>query len=482
MKQIAGLRLGQHLAMTPALQQSIKLLQLSTLDLQQEISQVLEQNFMLERADEASTPSTEAEAETAPGEEPAEQEAPVEDGADWDDEPYANAPASGSDDLDDYRQASLHQAPSLHEHLSWQATLYPFSELEMTVAEHLIDAVNDSGYLEDWPALEARVLALEGVTPELLGKVLAAVQDFDPPGVAARTLAECVLIQLRQLPPDTDGRTEALRLVESDLLPLLAGNNNLARLASQLDIPLQSAQAAAQLIQGLQPHPGSAFSRHEAQYVTPEIFVTKRRGHWHASLNPEIAPRLRINGEYLALIRRADSSPEQQTLKQHLQEARFFLNSLKSRNETLLRVAQCIVEEQRAFLDYGPEAMRPLILRDIAAQLGIHESTVSRATAHKYMATPRGLFELKYFFSSHVQTTAGGTASATAIQAMLKRLIAAEPPDAPLSDSQLAELLLKEGVKVARRTVAKYREALNIAPSHERKPAALPRGATKEAI
>ncbi|MGH8531111.1 MAG: RNA polymerase factor sigma-54 [Nevskiales bacterium] len=471
MKQIAGLRLGQHLAMTPALQQSIKLLQLSTLDLQQEISQVLEQNFMLERMEDVATASTEADAE--PGEDAASndsEEAGSESDTDWDDEPYANAPA-GSQELDDYRQASLHQAPSLHEHLSWQAQLCHFSALELELAEHLIDAVNDNGYLEDWPALQTRLLGMGEVDAEALAGVLAAVQDFDPPGVAARDLAECVTIQLRQTSAEVAGRAEALRLIEAGLLPLVA-SQNLARIAAQMNCGSDTVQTAVALIQGLQPHPGSAFSRHEAQYVTPEIFVTKRRGRWHASLNPEISPRLRINGEYLALIRRADASPEQQTLKQHLQEARFFLNSLKSRNETLLRVAQCIVEEQRAFLDYGPEAMRPLILRDIAAQLGIHESTVSRATAHKYMATPRGLFELKYFFSSHVQTTAGGTASATAIQAMLKRLIAAEAPDAALSDSRLAELLLKEGVKVARRTVAKYREALDIAPSHERKPAA----------
>lgn len=454
--------------MTPALQQSIKLLQLSTLDLQQEISQVLEQNFMLERIDEAAAP-TESDAE--PGEDAADDgEAGSESDTDWDDEPYANAPA-GSQELDDYRQASLHQAPSLHEHLLWQAQLCHFTPLELELAEHLIDAVNDNGYLEDWPTLETRLLAMDGVSAEMLARVRAAVQDFDPSGVAARDLAECIVIQLRQTPAEVAGRPEALRLIEAGLLPLVA-TQNLAKIAAQMDYGAEAVQTAVALIQSLQPHPGSAFSRHEAQYVTPEIFVTKRRGRWHASLNPEISPRLRINGEYLALVRRADSSPEQQTLKTQLQEARFFLNSLKSRNETLLRVATCIVEEQRAFLDYGPEAMRPLILRDIAAQLGIHESTVSRATAHKYMATPRGLFELKYFFSSHVQTTAGGTASATAIQAMLKRLIAAEAPDGALSDSQLAELLLKEGVKVARRTVAKYREALAIAPSHERKPAA----------
>ncbi len=474
MKQVAGLRLGQHLAMTPALQQSIRLLQLSTLDLQQEIAQVLEQNFMLERAEEPAAPASDEatdkpDQETAPADEAGEADA-AEAEADWDDEPYASSPV-GNSDLEDYRQASLHVPPSLHDHLLWQAQTCRFSPLELELAEHIIDAVNDNGYLEDWPALEARLQSRGEVAADLPAGVLAAIQDFDPPGVAARSLAECLNIQLRQLPLETGGRAEALALIEAGGLPLIAAQN-LAKLSAQLSCDTEATQAAVSLIQGLQPHPGSAFTQHEAQYVTPEIFVTKKRGRWAASLNPEMAPRLRINGEYLALVRRADSSPEQQTLKQHLQEARFFLNSLKSRNETLLRVAQCIVEEQRAFLDYGPEAMRPLILRDIAAQLGIHESTVSRATAHKYMATPRGLFELKYFFSSHVQTTSGGTASATAIQAMIKRLVVAEAPGTPLSDSQLADQLLKEGVKVARRTVAKYREALGIAPSHERKPAA----------
>jgi len=225
----------------------------------------------------------------------------------------------------------------------------------------------------------------------------------------------------------------------------------------------------AALVRNLQPHPGRPFQAHESDYLKPDVIVAKKSGRWRVSLNPEHTPRLRINSHYQGFIKRADQSRDQLQLKQHLQEARYFINSLESRNETILRVSQCIIEEQRAFLEYGEEAMRPLVLRDVAEQLGIHESTVSRATANKYMLTPRGLYELKYFFSSHVQTTQGGVCSATAIQAMIKRMVGGEDPARPLSDSTLADLLLKEGIQVARRTVAKYREALNIPPSHERK-------------
>lgn len=241
------------------------------------------------------------------------------------------------------------------------------------------------------------------------------------------------------------------------------------QLMRETGLDLESLRAGLALIQTLQPRPGRPFQAHESDYIAPDVHVIKKTGRWRVTLNGEHCPRLRVNPFYQRMIKRADTSQEQLTLKQHLQEARYFINSLEARNETLLKVAQCIVEEQRAFLEYGEEAMRPLVLRDVADRLGIHESTVSRATANKYMLTPRGLYELKYFFSSHVQTTEGGTCSATAIQAMIKRLIGAEDPAKPLSDSSLADLLLKEGIQVARRTVAKYREALNIPPSHERK-------------
>lgn len=460
--------------MTPALQQSIRLLQLSSLDLQEEIEQVLEQNFMLERVEErppkevpASEPGTEAE---APPERADDGDTP--DAADDESEDWRSAEPRGSgDDDEDFRQSGMHVPPSLREHLNWQLEVSPFTDLERALALHLIDAINDNGYLEDWPGLSERLLSQPNVTPTLLEQVLARVQDFDPPGVAARSVAECLRLQVRQLPADAPGHAIALALADSADTDLLTVKQP-QRIAEALGCDPVEAASALALIQALSPHPGGAFARVDAEYVTPEVFVTKKRSGWVVSLNPEVAPKLRINPEYQALVRRADASKEQQTLKQHLQEARFFLNSLKSRYDTLLRVAQCIVDNQRGFLDYGHEAMRPLILRDVAERLGVHESTVSRATAHKYLATPRGLFELKYFFSSQVSTTTGGAASATAIQAMIRRLVQAEPVGTPHSDSHLAELLLGEGIKVARRTVAKYRELMGIPPSHERKPPA----------
>jgi RNA polymerase sigma-54 factor len=481
--------------MTPALQQAIRLLQLSSLDLQMELRQALESNVMLELASESGEedeePAGDEEAEavaeasaTAESEEgggaessldltqSAEipEEMPVD--ADWGDIYDSAAPASsgsGDDDgLHDYLQANMHSTANLRDHLMWQASIAPFDETDAEMAMHLIDAVNDDGYLEDWEGLRARLSEALKVPPQRVEQVLRAVQDFDPPGVAARDLAECLRLQLQQYPELTPHRTEALRVLEAPMA-LLARREETA-LARATGLSAEQVRAALTLIQSLQPHPGRPYQAHESDYVAPDVFVTKSNGRWRVALNPEHTPRLRINSYYQGMIKRADTSRDQVTLKQHLQEARYFINSLEARNETLLKVAQCIVEEQRAFLDYGEEAMRPLVLRDIADRLGIHESTVSRATANKYMLTPRGLYELKFFFSSHVQTIEGGTCSATAIQAMIKRLIAQEEPAKPLSDSTLAEMLLKEGIQVARRTVAKYREALSIPPSHERKP------------
>ncbi|MDB5987698.1 MAG: polymerase factor sigma-54, partial [Nevskia sp.] len=367
-----------------------------------------------------------------------------------------------------YMQANLHSERSLREHLIWQANLSPFDDVDAEIALNLIDAINDDGYLEDWDAIRARLVSSLKVEPARIDAVLKMVQDFDPAGVAARDLTECLRLQLQQFAAATEGRDTALRLLEAPMV-LLARRDETA-LAKVTGLALAEIQPGLALIQQLQPHPGRPYQAHQNDYVAPDVFVIKKNGRWRVSLNPEHNPRLRINPYYHGLVKRADTSRDQLTLKQHLQEARYFINSLEARNETLLRVAQCIVEEQRAFLDYGEEAMRPLVLRDVAEKLGVHESTVSRATANKYLLTPRGLFELKFFFSSHVQTTEGGTCSATAIQAMIKRLIALEEPAKPLSDATLAEMLLKEGIQVARRTVAKYREAMHIPPSHERKP------------
>ena len=480
MKQSLNLNLSQSLTMTPALQQAIRMLQLSTLDLKTEIQEALETNVMLEADDghdeidareatRAEAAETQRSASDASADIP--ENLPVD--ADWNDiysGSAAPAPAPTSDDEDywDYRQANLTSTPDLHAHLTWQADMHRFSDVQRAIADHLIDAINERGLLDDWQELAPR-LARDFETDEAaIETVLAEIHRFDPPGVAARNLAECLSIQLHQMPDDTPARDIALRIVDNEPLECLASRDR-AALARRLGIETEDLERAIALIQTLQPQPGEAFSDHESNYVVPEVFVTRQSSRWQVSLNAEIAPRLRINSQYLALIKRADKSADQTTLKSHLQEARFFLNSLKSRNDTLLQVAQTIVEAQRAFLEYGEEAMKPLVLRDVAEQLDIHESTVSRATANKYMQTPRGIFELKYFFSSHVSTTDGGSASATAIQAMIKRMVAEERPGKPLSDSKLAELLLENGIQVARRTVAKYREALSIAPSHERR-------------
>ncbi len=490
MKQGFSLKMGQGLTMTPALQQAIRLLQLSSLDLQAEIQQALDSNVMLELEEsEAETPAEPA-ADTPTVDEPEEssdetfsaadtatdlrnteipEEMPVD--AEWSDTFDTPATAAGNSDneeeLHDLRQANLHSDGSLREHLAWQARLAPLGEWEREVATFLIDSINDDGYLENWDDACEHFRGAMGLSLEQMQRVLGVVQDFDPPGVAARDLAECLSLQLQQM-PDSAERALAQRMLREQL-PLLARRDS-AALAQALDASIEEAQTALALIQSLQPHPGRPYQSQDSGYVAPDVVVRKHQGRWKVALNPEVTPRVRINPHYLGMVKRADTSRDQVTMKQHLLEARYFISAVESRNDTLLKVAQAIVEEQRAFLEYGDEAMRPMVLRDISEKLGIHESTVSRATANKTMLTPRGLYEFKYFFSSHVQTLTGGTCSATAIQAMIKRLVTAESPALPLSDSALADLLLKDGIRVARRTVAKYREAMGIAPSHERRP------------
>ncbi len=487
MKAGLSLRMGQSLSMTPALQQAIRLLQLSSLDLEMEIQQALDSNVMLERDEPENTTSTDIAADQE--EAGASEGIPVREGpeaevfgdadslgetlpvdADWSDccdlDP---TPSSGTpnDELQQFMDANRSAARTLYDHLLEQLQLSELSGVAAEVGLHLIDAVDAEGYLRDFDDVAADLRMRYGLSDAQIGEVLDVVQGFDPSGVAARNLQECLQLQLWNLPSRTPGATTALLLVESHLARLPQTPDS--SLAHQLKVSVNEIDCARTLIRSLQPHPGRPFMDHESDYVAPDVFVRREKDHWQVSLNPAHRPKVRINSMYPQFIKRADTSPDQKLMKGHLQEARQFIHALEARNETLLRVSQAIVESQRGFLEYGTEAMRPMVLRDISAQLGIHESTVSRATANKFMATPRGLFELKFFFSSHVSTTEGGTASATAIQAIIKRLVAAELPDQPLSDSALSDQLLAEGIKVARRTVAKYREGLGIAPSHERR-------------
>ncbi len=475
--------------MTPALQQAIRLLQLSTLDLEMEIQQALDSNLMLETEEDASDaadlmavevpdakPDSAEAADLLPevtASETLPEEMPVD--VEWQDVFDEHVPASSSSNSDDeglqdFLQANAHVSETLMDHLMAQARVADLDEQEAIVVAHLIDSINEDGYLTDWEGISERLGESLGLSQADLDATLRLVQEFDPPGIGARDLSECLLLQLQQMPRSRPGRWAAMEIVECSLVYIAKRDE--AAIMRETGLTSEDITQGLELIRTLQPHPGKPFQLHESTYLTPDVIVSRSKGRWRVALNPENTPKLRINSRYQSFIKRADQSKEQVQLKQHLQEARYFINSLESRNDTILRVAQCVVEEQRAFLEYGEEAMRPLVLRDVSQTLGIHESTVSRATANKYMLTPRGLYELKYFFSSHVSTTQGGVASATAIQAMIKRLINAEDPVRPLSDSTLAELLLEEGIKVARRTVAKYREALKISPSHERKAAA----------
>ncbi len=474
--------------MTPQLQQAIRLLQLSSMDLQMEIQAVLESNLMLERveqeahdslspADEALAMATAEPAErTAAGEEldanntTLPEELPVDSA--WEDiyDSYDGTTSfsRGDDEQWDPYEQQADAPSSLHDHLIWQMELTPFSERDIAIATTLIDAIDETGYLS-LPLTEIH----QGLPAELeieldeVEAVLHRIQHFDPPGIAARNPVECLLLQLNQLPPDTPWLPQAQELVQYHL-DLLA-EHNLPLLARRLKVPRETLQQIVLLILSLNPHPGAQLSVTKPQYVIPDVFVHRQRNTWRVELNPDNAPRLRINSQYARLVRRADNSNDNLYLKNHLQEARWFLKSLKNRNQTLLKVASCIVERQREFLEYGEEWMKPLVLRNIAEAMEMHESTISRVTTQKYMHTPRGIYEFKYFFSSHVGTSDGGECSSTAIRAMIKKLIAEENPQKPLSDSTIAQSLGQEGIQVARRTVAKYREVMAIPSSTDRK-------------
>jgi RNA polymerase sigma-54 factor len=536
MKQSLQLKLGQHLTMTPQLQQAIRLLQLSTLDLQHEIQEALDSNPMLEMEDSFEVP-TASNSEFDEPDYPRQLEVPadpntatVDDFNEHYKESYTQTASSSSSDSgsdapsgesftesdnysdtgeysdsatewnesipselpvdtswDDVYQTSQTGSSSNHEnedgdyesrrtatdslydHLMWQLNLTPMSDRDRIIAMAIIDAVEPSGILsvtlED--IHEGLVSEWQDLELDEVVAVQHRIQQFDPCGACSQNLADCLTVQLLQLPEKTPFLAEAI-VIAKNYLPLLA-SRDFRQLMRRTKLKEDELSQAVTLIQGLNPRPGDMIANGDTEYIVPDVFVEKREGRWIVELNPDIAPRLRINSDYASMVKRADSSTDNTYLKDNLQEARWFLKSLQSRNETLLKVATCIVEKQRGFLDYGAEAMKPLVLHDIAELVEMHESTISRVTTQKFMHTPQGIFELKYFFSSHVSTDSGGECSSTAIRALIKKLVIAENPKKPLSDNKITDLLGEQGIQVARRTIAKYRESLNIPPSNERK-------------
>ncbi|ENU4767574.1 RNA polymerase factor sigma-54 [Escherichia coli] len=474
MKQGLQLRLSQQLAMTPQLQQAIRLLQLSTLELQQELQQALESNPLLEQIDtheEIDTRETQ-DSETLDTADALEQKEMPEElplDASWDTIYTAGTPSGTSGDyIDD--ELPVYQGETtqtLQDYLMWQVELTPFSDTDRAIATSIVDAVDETGYLtvplED--ILES--IGDEEIDIDEVEAVLKRIQRFDPVGVAAKDLRDCLLIQLSQFDKTTPWLEEA-RLIISDHLDLLA-NHDFRTLMRVTRLKEDVLKEAVNLIQSLDPRPGQSIQIGEPEYVIPDVLVRKHNGHWTVELNSDSIPRLQINQHYASMCNNARNDGDSQFIRSNLQDAKWLIKSLESRNDTLLRVSRCIVEQQQAFFEQGEEYMKPMVLADIAQAVEMHESTISRVTTQKYLHSPRGIFELKYFFSSHVNTEGGGEASSTAIRALVKKLIAAENPAKPLSDSKLTSLLSEQGIMVARRTVAKYRESLSIPPSNQRK-------------
>lgn len=491
MKPSLQLKIGQSLTMTPQLQQAIRLLQLSSLDLQNEIQEALESNPMLEGNEELPQESKESESNGKDTETTiSDKEASEIDTSDalknetiekdlavdtqWEDWQYSPPTSMARSEDDREFEYQGETSLSLHDHLAWQLDFTQVSERDKTIALVLIDEIDDEGYLRT-PISDIEVMLNEDEQEEFdeqveadeIEAVLSLIQSFDPIGVGARNLQECLQLQLNQFSEDVPFWIEAKELIDDHFDALAA--RNYKQIIRQTKWPEDFLKEVVTFVQRLNPRPGSNVSTSHSEYVVPDVFVSKKNGRWTVELNPDCAPKLKINASYASLIKRADSSSDNTYLKNNLQEAKWFIKSLQSRNETLLKVATSIVEKQMGFFEYGEEAMKPLVLSMIAEEVDMHESTVSRVTTQKYMHTPRGIFELKYFFSSHVSTAAGGECSSTAIRALIKKLIAAENNAKPLSDNKIANLLKEQGINVARRTIAKYREAMNIPPSNERK-------------
>lgn len=475
--------------MTPQLQQAIKLLQLSTLDLQQEIQEALDANPLLEvdegsdndnveknnlDADNDVQPSASSESlDTNEALEKNElpDELPID--STWDEYYSAgSAPAPGPASNDDDQIFQGETTDNIQDHLLWQMRLTPFSDVDRAIAIAIIDSIDESGYLtvsldDILQSVNTEDDVEEPVELDEIECVLKRIQMFDPIGSGSRSPQECLLVQLKQFSDDTPWLNEAKLLIEeyADLL----GSKDYRTLMRKSRLKEDDLREAMRLLQTLNPRPGSALITKEPEYVIPDVSVTKRNGRWVVELNPDSLPKLSVNQQYAAMSRQARNSSDSQFIRSHMQEAKWFIKSLESRNETLMKVANCIVQQQLGFFEHGPEMMKPMVLNDVAEMVDMHESTISRVTTQKYMHTPRGIFELKYFFSSHVATESGGECSSTAIRALIKKLVAAEKPSKPLSDSKIAQLLADQGIKVARRTIAKYRESLSIPPSNQRK-------------
>lgn len=480
MKLSVGLKVANSLSLTPQLQQAIRLLQLSSLELEQEIQLQLDSNPLLEKVEEQSnleslsTSEVEHDQKDLTNELNADHlpdDLPVD--TDWDDV-YTHQPtslgAAEYEEREDNRQGHL----SLQQHLIEQVNLLHFSKIDKLIAHCIIDSLDDKGFLEvEISEITTSVQHLlqsmdyeEEIEDDEVLVVLKHIQRLEPIGVGSRNLAECLIVQLDNLPASTPCRNDAIKLLQHYELLI---TNELPRLIKQTGLNPDQLRCAVDLLKTLKPHPGLEFQDRESDYQVPDVVVLKKNDCWQVMLNPDAMPKLRVNSFYANMIRRADQSDDNQYLRNQMLEAKNFIKSIDERHKTLLKVATCIVEHQKAFLEIGAEGMKPLVLRDIAEEVELHESTVSRVTTNKYMLTPRGLFELKYFFSSHVGTTSGGEASSTAIRAKIKKLISEENIRKPLSDNAIANMLKEEGIDVARRTVAKYRESLHIPSSSERK-------------
>jgi len=470
LKPSLQLKLGQQLTMTPQLQQAIRLLQLPALELQAHIRELLESNVMLEPMEETEGTGT-FEAVVTAAEQPKAPERSAETNVEvldegWSDHSVgpAETPWSGDDEerQQEYADAS---GQSLQEHLLWQLELASLAPRDLAIARAIVDAISDDGYVTESLAEVAQTLKPEiEASAEEIAQVLEGVQALDPPGVGARSVGECIELQLRQLDPATPGFATALEIARHHLE--LVAERELSLLRRELRASEEEIASALALVRSCHPRPGSTVSAGSAEYVVPDVFVRRTEHGWGVEINPATLPRVRLNQSYASLIGRNASHA---TMRAQLQEARWLLKSLEIRHETLMKVARSIVERQTAFLEHGDEHMRPMILKDIAEAVAMHESTISRVTSGKYMHTPRGVFELRYFFSSQVEGADGSGTSSTAIRAKIRKLVKDEDSEAPLSDGRIAELLSSEGIPVARRTVAKYREAMGIAASNERR-------------